>query len=198
MVVTARWGTHACGSQSHVTRDMWNAGIAMPSSSTKAPRTVSQIKLRPLTRAEVDATATLWHGGWRDGHLGIVPDQLVQFRDLGTFRKRLELDLDACFITGPIGAPDGFLRLKDDEIDQFYIAASARGTGLAGALMGATEDLLRKRGVKRAWLYCSVGNDRAARFYEKCGFDHAMTFAAEVETLGAQVMVDVMRFEKDL
>lgn len=164
----------------------------------KAPRIVSQIDLRQLTAAEAGATADMWHAGWRDGHLGLVPDTLVQFRDRDTFLKRLELDLSACLICGPIGAPNGFIRLKNDEIDQFYVASSARGSGLAADLMRAAEYLLRGHGVKRAWLYCSVGNDRAARFYEKCGFVHARTTAAEVETLGAQVIMNVMRYEKDL
>ena len=170
----------------------------MRKSSMKAPRIVSRIDLRPLTAPEAGASADMWHAGWRDGHLGIVPDALVPFRDRDTFLKRLEASLQQCFICGPVGAPDGFIRLKGDEIDQFYVSGTARGTGLAQDLMVATQDMLRARGVTRAWLYCSVGNVRAARFYEKSGFQHRQTVSAAVETLGAPITLDVMRFEKDL
>ena len=33
--------------------------------------------VRPATGEDVDAVASIWRDGWRDGHLGLVPDAPV-------------------------------------------------------------------------------------------------------------------------
>ena len=46
--------------------------------------------LRPATFDDVEAIARLWHDGWRDGHLGHVPPELVEARTDESFRVRSE------------------------------------------------------------------------------------------------------------
>ena len=70
---------------------------------------------------------------------------------------------------GPRGAPLGFTMLKGDEVYQLYVSREARGRGVAAALMADAEQRLAARGVSDAWLACAIGNERAARFYEKQG-----------------------------
>ena len=157
-----------------------------------------RVDLRPIAPEEFGAVCDLWHQGWRDGHLHLVPDDLLRFRDRATFLARLTRAPEDCRVTGPTGAPEGFVRFKGDELDQFYVAPAMRGTGYAAALIAAAEAELRGRGVRRAFLICSVGNDRAARFYAKAGWRPVARYTAEVETLAEPVSLPVERFEKDL
>ncbi len=154
--------------------------------------------LRPMDAADVEPLTDLWTQGWRDGHAGIVPDGLYSFRTREQFRDRLTGAPDLLHLTGPVGEPEGFVRLKGDELDQFYVDPSMRGTGLAQRLMAAAEDLLRRLGHRKVWLACSVGNDRAARFYEKSGWIRAGTTRYGAETAAGTFELDVWRYEKAL
>ena len=89
-------------------------------------------------------------------------------------------------------------QLKDDELYQFYVAAPARGTGVAAALMHDAEQRLVERGVSTAWLACAIGNARAARFYEKCGWRLAATVTSPLDTPAGIFPLDVWRYEKRL
>ena len=100
------------------------------------------------------------------------------------------------FVIGPPGAPAGFYMLKDDELYQFYLAREARGSGIAAALIADAEARLAARGVATAWLACGIGNDRAARFYEKCGWVRARTQVNRLETPNGVFEVEVWRYEK--
>ena len=164
--------------------------------STKASRTTDL--LRPALPEEVEALTDLWYTGWRDGHDGIVPAALYRHRTRPTFHDRLLTSLSDCFVTGPVGAPDGFVRLKGAELDQFYVAPPRRGTGHALTMMRAAEHLLRGRGVDRAHLIATAGNDRACRFYDKAGWTWIGPRMEGVETPEGPFMLEVVRFERDL
>jgi len=96
------------------------------------------------------------------------------------------------------GAPLGFYMLKDDELDQFYVAARARGTGLAAQLIADAEARIANTGFETAWLACAIGNDRAARFYEKSGWRMAGAFTSKLSVPEGIVELDVWRYEKFL
>ena len=100
------------------------------------------------------------------------------------------------FVVGPPGAPSGFHMLKDDELYQFYLAREARGSGIATTLIADAEARLAARGVATAWLACGIGNNRAARFYEKCGWVRARTQVNRLETPDGVFEVEVWRYEK--
>ena len=127
------------------------------------------MSVRAADVGEIDHLARLWHQGWNDAHASLAPAGLVRARTLDSFRDRLAAALPDTFVIGPPGAPSGFYMLKDDELYQFYVAREARGSGVATALIADAEARLAARGVATAWLACAIGNDRAARFYEKCG-----------------------------
>ena len=127
--------------------------------------------VRAAEAHEVDHLARLWHQGWHDAHAAFAPAGLVRARTLDSFRDRLAAALADTFIIGTPGAPSGFYMLKDDELYQFYLAREARGSGIAAVLLADAEARLAKRGIITEWLACAIGIDRAARFYEKCGWD---------------------------
>jgi GNAT superfamily N-acetyltransferase len=152
--------------------------------------------IHPADAAELDALALLWHQGWRDGHAHLAPPGLVQARTPERFRERLAAALSDTFVIGPPGAPDGFFILRGDELYQFFVARSARGSGLAATLLDAAEAELARRGFATAWLACAVGNDRAARFYGKRGWRNARTQTNRLETPDGVFEIEHWRFEK--
>ena len=44
--------------------------------------------LRPARPEDAEAVAAIWRAGWRDGHLGHVPDALVAVRTPESFSAR--------------------------------------------------------------------------------------------------------------
>jgi ribosomal protein S18 acetylase RimI-like enzyme len=88
--------------------------------------------------------------------------------------------------------------LKGDELYQLYVSAHARGSGVAAALIADAEARLSEAGVATAWLACAIGNDRAARFYEKCGWRRAATIVSQLDTTNGTFALEVWRYEKSL
>jgi GNAT superfamily N-acetyltransferase len=153
---------------------------------------------RAAVEADVEPLARLWWAGWHDAHAAILPPELTRLRTVENFVDRMGEALPAVRTIGPPGAPIGFHYLKEDELNQFYVAAEARGSGVAGALMADAEAQLSARGIEVAWLACAIGNLRAARFYEKSGWRLAATVSVPTETSAGPYPVDVWRYEKQL
>lgn len=153
---------------------------------------------RPAQQEDTEPMAKLWFAGWQDAHASILPAELARHRTLDSFHDRAVKALGRTIVAGPPGAPLAFYMLKGDELDQFYVSAEARGTGLAATLITDAESKLSEAGVKIAWLACAIGNDRAARFYEKSGWRRAETFTSKLETPDGVFELDVWRYEKRL
>ena len=117
---------------------------------------------------------------------------------MDSFRDRLRAELDAVLVVSTASTPAGFAMIRGDELFQFYVAATARGTGVAAALMTFVEAHMAARGVRTAWLACAVGNARAARFYEKAGWRLARIVTVDSETSIGPFPVQVWRYEKEL
>ena len=92
----------------------------------------------------------------------------------------------------------GFCTVKGDELYQLFVSAQSRGSGVAVALIDEAEARLSKSGVDTAWLACAIGNDRAARFYEKRGWRLAGTVVSRLDTSAGTFPLEVWRYEKSL
>jgi ribosomal protein S18 acetylase RimI-like enzyme len=156
------------------------------------------IQVRRAEAGELDHLAQLWCDGWHDAHAGIVPSELTRLRTLESFRDRLQAALPDIRVVGPFGTPVGFCMIKDAELYQLFVSASARGTGVAAALIADAEERLAERGIVTAWLACAIGNDRAARFYEKGGWRRVGTMINYAETSTGTFPLEVWRYEKSL
>jgi hypothetical protein len=65
-------------------------------------------------------------------------------------------------------------------------------------LIADAEARLAKSGIETAWLACAIGNQRAARFYEKCGWRCVGVVTYEAETSTGTFPIEVWRYEKNL
>ncbi|HCK83747.1 MAG TPA: N-acetyltransferase [Hyphomonadaceae bacterium] len=61
---------------------------------------------------------------------------------------------------------------RDRELYRLYVAAEAKGAGVAHALMQQVVDWTRQRGASALWLSVWENNERAQRFYRRYGFEH--------------------------
>ena len=156
------------------------------------------MNVRGAEEAEIGHLAQIWYDGWRDAHEQIVPAELTRLRTLESFRDRLQAALPNVRVVGTSGEPVGFCIVKGDELYQLFVSAPARGSGAAASLLADAEARLSDDGVATAWLACAIGNERAARFYEKCGWRRAGTMVNRLETPNGEFSLEVWRYEKDL
>ena len=154
--------------------------------------------IRPATPPDLDPLARLWHDGWREAHLAHVPPELTAKRTLASFRARLDGFGDGLRVAGPAGAPLGFCAIRDDELDQLFVAPAARGSGLAARLLADGEARLAANGITRAHLLCVIENTRAAAFYARQGWQNMGVFREAVQTEDGPYRFDLIRFEKTL
>jgi GNAT superfamily N-acetyltransferase len=157
-----------------------------------------EIHVRAAEEREIDYLAKLWYEGWQDAHAQILPAELRRLRTLDSFRQRLKAALPDTRVVGPRGAPSGFCITKGDELYQMYVSPEERGSGVGGSLMADAEARLAKSGVETAWLSCAIGNHRAARFYEKCGWRRVGVVTYQAETSTGTFPLEVWRHEKTL
>lgn len=162
------------------------------------PNTASSPGLRWATDADVATLARIWYEGWQDAHATLLPDELRALRTEASFAERLRARLADTRVLHTEGKPQGFATLRDNELYQLFLDRSLRGSGAADVLMQDVELQLRERGHRDIYLDCAVGNDRAARFYDKRGWSNVGPRAIEVETTAGPFPLTVLRFEKRL
>jgi ribosomal protein S18 acetylase RimI-like enzyme len=154
--------------------------------------------VRYAEEAEIDPLARLWYDGWRDAHEQILPAELSRQRTLESFRDRLAAALPSVRVVGAPGEPVGFCIVRGDELYQLYVSPLARGSGVASALIADAEAQLSNNGIETAWLACAIGNERAARFYEKHGWLRVGNMLNRLETPAGEFPLEVWRYERHL
>lgn len=156
------------------------------------------MQIRAARTDELGALVRLWHEAWHDAHAAIVPAALVRIRTPGNFRERLQAMLPRVRVALVDGAPAGLCVVKGEELDQLFVAAHARGSGVAAALLQDAERSMAVAGIATAWLACAIGNERAARFYGKHGWRHAGTVTISLPVPGGVFELETWRYEKRL
>jgi GNAT superfamily N-acetyltransferase len=156
------------------------------------------VSLRPARAEDAEAVATIWHDGWRDGHLEHVSQALIAARTSESFRSRAvqRVGDTVVAIAGANDEVAGFVMVVDDEVEQVYVSADHRGTGIAGLLLTEAERLVAVTGHRRAWLAVVAGNARARRFYERCGWTDKGLFDYAARVSGATIAVPCHRYVK--
>jgi GNAT superfamily N-acetyltransferase len=146
----------------------------------------------------MEPLARLWHEAWHDAHAAITPPALVALRTPGLFAERLMTAHDRLRIAGPDGAPCGLCIIRGDHLDQLFVTTTARGTGLATALLRDGEDRLRAAGITDARLDCAALNHRAARFYTREGWTRLGAATVPAPDVDPPILLEVILFGKRL
>lgn len=154
------------------------------------------MEVRGAEEVEIGQLAKIWYDGWHEAHAHILPAELTRLRTLESFRERLQAALPNVRVVGPSGEPVGFCIVKDNELYQLFVSAQARGSGVAVKLIADAEARLSESGAESAWLACAIGNERAAKFYEKCGWRRTGTMVNLAETSNGTFPLEVWRYEK--
>ena len=158
---------------------------------------ITLAELRPAAAEDVEAIAALWHRGWREAHLAHVPEALAAHRRLVDFRRRVPERIATSTVATLSSHVVGFVTVHDDEIEQLYVDASARGGTVASALLTHGERVIATR-YPVAWLGVVPGNARARRFYERQGWRDTGLFDYGAQIAGGTIPVPCLRYEKVL
>lgn len=154
------------------------------------------VALRPATSADAGTVATIWYEGWRDGHLGHVSEDLATVRTPESFQDRAAQRTADTTVAVADGQVAGFVMVVGDEVEQVYVAAGHRGTGVATLLLAEAERAVAAAGHQRAWLAVVAGNTRARRFYERSGWVDEGPFDYPVAVAGGTIAVPAHRYAK--
>ncbi len=162
------------------------------SSPTSAQPT---IRLRPATQVDLDAIADIWHAGWRDAHLGHVPDELVRHRTRADLARLAVQRVPHTIVAVDRDRVVGFAVIHDDELEQLYVAADVRRRGVATALVARAEATIAAR-FDTAWLAVVAGNTAARQFYLRRGWHDDGPFDNPAPTADGPLPVPARRYAK--
>jgi GNAT superfamily N-acetyltransferase len=132
---------------------------------------VQDVHIRRATLLDVEQIAVFQAACWQEAYRGIVPDAFLDAMDpaerVTNWRRRIEqyerevaIALDAVGVVGVASWTPGVV----DELNTFYVAERAHGTGLSARL------LAESIADRPAALWVFANNARARRFYSKHGF----------------------------
>jgi GNAT superfamily N-acetyltransferase len=127
-----------------------------------------------------------------------VPEELVAVRTKESFRMRAAEHVEDTIVADVGGSVAGFTMIVDDEVEQVYVAAAHRGSGVADALLADAEARIRAAGHSRAWLAVVAGNARARRFYERRGWADDGPLIYPAEGPNGPIDVPTHRYVKDV
>ena len=135
--------------------------------------------IRPGTDADADGFIRLIGDAWAE-YPNCVLDVDAEVPELHALATHFGKAGGALWTAEANGAVVGMIAtrpLRDDdeawEIGRMYVAKSARGTGLAHALLDGAEAHAVARGAKRMVLWTDTRFEAAHRFYEKRGYVRA-------------------------
>jgi GNAT superfamily N-acetyltransferase len=154
--------------------------------------------VRRATVDDIDVLASIWLEGWREAHLGHVPVALERERLGGSWREEVAGRVADTWVAEIGGNVGGFVTVVGDEVEDLYVTAGARGTGVAATLLRHGEDLVRDAGFSSAWLAVVAGNGRARRFYERHGWRDEGPFQHHARTAGGAIAVPAHRYRHHL
>ncbi|MDX8354320.1 GNAT family N-acetyltransferase [Cognatiyoonia sp. IB215182] len=150
------------------------------------------------TETHIEQIFSIWEAGWHEAHAEIVPPSLRDLRTRASFKERALQNVADTYVAVGDDVVLGFCMVKENEVYQMYVSQHARGLGVAQSLMSEAESRIHSNGHHTAWLACAVGNERAARFYEKSGWVNAGKQVVDLDTSAGTFPLEVWRFEKSL
>lgn len=156
------------------------------------------VTLRPAAAVDVPAIAAIWFAGWRDGHLGNVPDALARIRTEESFGERAAQHVEDTVVAVVDGVVAGFVMVDGSEVEQVYVDQRHRGSAVAPLLLAEAERLVAEAGHPVAWLAVVEGNDRARRFHERQGWSNEGPIAHAAPGNDGPVIVPALRYTRQV
>lgn len=159
---------------------------------------MDDVTLRPARPEDAAQVADIWYAGWRDAHLGNVPDELTRIRTEESFGQRAEQHVDDTSVAIVGEDVAGFVMVIGDEVEQVYVGKRHRGSGVAPLLLAEAERLVAEKGHDKAWLAVVSGNLRARRFYERQGWADEGPIDHAAPGNDGPVIVPALRYTKQV
>mgnify|MGYP002713104528 CR=1 FL=1 len=125
-----------------------------------------KMKIRPYTPTDFDAVTTLWR---RARELAFPEFQRTKghtFEEDRAYFQNNILEENSVYVADMDGIAVAFMAIKDDFIDQLYVAPTHQRQGIGKALL----EFARTFSPERLWLYTFQINTNGRAFYEKNGF----------------------------
>jgi RimJ/RimL family protein N-acetyltransferase len=159
---------------------------------------MGDIAIRRAAGPDTRVIASIWDSGWREVHLGYVPEPLAEARTPESFVSRARDNIPDTIVATVNDSVVGFVVTVADEVEQMYVDAGARSGSVASTLLGAAEAAIAADGYPGAWLAVIADNARARRFYERCGWRDEGEFLYAASTQDGPVDVACRRYVKPL
>jgi RimJ/RimL family protein N-acetyltransferase len=161
-------------------------------------RTADAVVLRAMTPADVPEVLAVQEPASVVGLAEVFPQDTYPFpRDAIAGRWLEEIDAPGtdCYVVEVGGSVIGFAGIRADELLHFGIALEHWGSGAAQRAHDLLIDVMRRRGVRRAWLRVFTANARGRRFYEKLGWRATgersrSSFPPYAELLGYELLLE--------
>jgi ribosomal protein S18 acetylase RimI-like enzyme len=125
--------------------------------------------IRPAGESDVPEVARVWAAGWRDAHVGHVPEALLAVRTEEYFARTAAELVGTTLLAVDDDTVLGVVMVDGEELLQLAVTSAARGRGVGQALVTAAEELIGAA-HDRAELAVVPGNSTARRLYERCGW----------------------------
>jgi GNAT superfamily N-acetyltransferase len=154
------------------------------------------VMLRQASLEDAETVSDIWHRGWQDGNLGFIPQELVEARTEESFRDRALARVGDTTVAIVDGEVAGFVMVVDDEVEQVYVSAHYRGTGVAAVLIAEAERQVKANGYDKAWLAVVAGNARARSFYGRAGWHDEGPFDYSASSDSGPITVPAHRYTK--
>jgi ribosomal protein S18 acetylase RimI-like enzyme len=156
------------------------------------------VRLRAAGPDDAATVAEIWRAGWREAHIGNVPDELVAARTDESFRIRAMESVTKTTVAMVGAELAGFVMVAGDQVEQLYVSDRHRGTGVADAVLRHAERTIAAAGHATAWLAVVPGNGRARRFYERMGWTDEGPFEHHAPADDGPIPVPAHRYVKRL
>ena len=169
-------------------------------------RYADNITIRRANDEDAEAVALVWSVAYHDdpGTVGLSASFLAE-RVFAVFRQRVVERIASPLVAVDVavdaaGQQVGFCVVRDNKVEQFFLARIARGTGAAQKLMARAEQRLAEQGTSTAHLFVFGRNQRARGFYKRCGWTYHHDCAHDVQLSGGRTytLPGLMRYEKEL
>lgn len=158
------------------------------------------VSIRPLRSDDYNEVIDIWHSGWHDAHANIVPTGVLRYRTIECFWAWLHGSTNQTYVAVDDGVL-GFVSTQGSEIVKLYVDTDARGTGIATNLLSFGEREIHNRGIVDAVLFCTAGNARAQRFYDREDWTLTKTFSDSLwlpDGASGEFIVDTHRYSKQV